>query len=524
MSLSSILLAAVMIVAHEPGYYTSLAKHLQRWLGSEQIEAEVIKPTEMPFKLAKTNIAFLLGFNEPTAAELDTLKRYTAKGGKLIVFHSASPQLGELMGVKPTGYKTAPKPGAWSRMDFVKQTPPGTPAQILQTSTVLQSAAAIPGQSRVIATWSDRGGKSTGEVAWLVSKRGYWMTHVLLADGDETLKAQWVAAICGSLNPRLWNAEKAFQCKQNIAAQLKAYASKQTSDPREIRAVWDHSGCGLYPGNWKRTFAVLKSAHVTDLFVNVAGAGFAHYNSKVLKRSKTFMEEGDQLAACLAAAKGSGIRVHAWILCFTSTRGDVKEFQSKGWTLKNANTGKDTEYLDPSNPKVRAHVLNAIAELKNYPVDGVHLDFVRYYEGAKKPADATQTITRFVYAARKIVPHPKWLTTAVLGKYPMCIASVGQDWDSWLNAGLVDYVVPMDYTNDNKKLESYLAQHAMVRSHARRTICGLGVTANESRLDAKGVMDQIKLARKYGMAGVALFDLDTYLEKNIFPYLRLGLW
>ena len=518
------LLAAVMIVAHDPGYYTSLSKHLQRWLGSEHIEAEVIKPNEMPFKLAKTNIAFLLGFNEPSAAELDTLTRFVNKGGKLVVFHSASPKLGELMGVKPTGYKTAPKPGAWSRMDFVKTSPPGTPLQILQTSTVLQTAAPIPGQSRVIATWSDREGNPAKENAWLAGKRGYWMTHVLLADGDEVLKAQWVAAICGSLDPKLWNAQAAATRKQNLAAQLRAYATRQRSDPKEIRAVWDHSGCGLYPGNWQKTFAVLKNAHVTDLFVNVAGAGFAHYNSKVLRHSKTFQDEGDQLAACLRAAKGTGIRVHAWILCFTSTRGDVKSFQAKGWTLKNANTGKDTEYLDPANPQVRALVLNAISELKSYRVDGVHLDFVRYYEGAKKPSNASRIITSFVYEARKRVKHPQWLTTAVLGKYPACIASVGQDWESWLSTGIVDYVVPMDYTENMKQLESFLAQHAVMRSHAKRTICGIGVTANESRLDARGVMDQIKLARKYGMAGVALFDLDTYLEKNIFPYLRLGLW
>jgi hypothetical protein len=26
------------------------------------------------------------------------------------------------------------------------------------------------------------------------------------------------------------------------------------------------------------------------------------------------------------------------------------------------------------------------------------------------------------------------------------------------------------------------------------------------------------------MAGVALFDLDTTLEKQILPYLRMGIW
>ena len=71
---------------------------------------------------------------------------------------------------------------------------------------------------------------------------------------------------------------------------------------------------------------------------------------------------------------------------------------------------------------------------------------------------------------------------------------------------------------------SLLAQHARTKAHARKTIAGIGVTANESRLDARQVIDQINLSRRAGLAGNARFDLDTTLEKNILPYLRLGIW
>ena len=82
----------------------------------------------------------------------------------------------------------------------------------------------------------------------------------------------------------------------------------------------------------------------------------------------------------------------------------------------------------------------------------------------------------------------------------------------------------MDYSESLSQFESFLQQHAQNRFHARKTIVGIGVTANESRLDAKAVIDQINLSRKYGTSGVALFDLDTTLEKQIFPYLKLGQW
>lgn len=520
--------AEVVVVAHDPGYYTSLGRHAQRWLRGEGILAELATPAEMAVKLADAKVVFLIGFTEPTSAEMAVIRACRARGGKLVVFHSASPRLAELMGVKPLGYKTASYPGEWSRMDFSVSFPEGLPRSVLQTSTVLQRAAPIPGRARVMATWSDRRGRSTGEAAWISSAGGFWMTHVLLADGDERLKARLLAALVGSIEPRLWS-YKAFVAKERAEAEaLGAYARRQVPRAGEIHAVWEHSGCGLRPGNWNETMRILQEARVTDLFVNVAGAGFAHYRSDVLPRSKTFDQEGDQLAACLSAAKARGIRVHAWILCFTATRATpdrLADFARRGWRLKTVD-GTLSEYLDPANPAVRAHLLRAIDELQaRYPsLAGVHLDFVRWYERSVRPKDAAAVISGFVAQARRHVKRPRWLTAAVLGKYPACVASVGQDWDSWLNANLVDYVVPMDYTEDKVRFESFLAQHAAFKAHARKTIVGIGVTANESRLSARDVIDQVNLVRRYNLAGEALFDLDTTLEKDILPYLKLGQW
>ena len=117
-----------------------------------------------------------------------------------------------------------------------------------------------------------------------------------------------------------------------------------------------------------------------------------------------------------------------------------------------------------------------------------------------------------------------WLTAAVYGRYPHCITSVGQDWGSWVDGGLVDYAVPMDYTNSTAEFAELVARGAATPYRARRIIAGIGVTANESRLDAAKVIDQINVARRYNLAGVSLFDLDVTLQTEILPYLRLGIW
>lgn len=273
---------------------------------------------------------------------------------------------------------------------------------------------------------------------------------------------------------------------------------------------------------------LLQNSRVTDLFVNVAGAGFAHYPSDILPRSKTFEQEGDQLEKCLQAAKGTGIRVHAWILCFSATRSTndrLKEFERKGWRLKLA-SGALTEYLNPANAGVRSYVLSAIDEMQSkYPaLAGIHLDFVRWGDGTVKPESAQRYVSQFVSDARRRVKRPKWLTAAVYGKYPACVQTVGQNWENWLDTNLVDYVVPMDYTDSKMRFADLLIQQAKTRSHAQKTIIGIGVTANESRLNARDVIEQINMTRKLGFAGVSLFDLDTTLEKDILPYLRLGIW
>lgn len=295
----------------------------------------------------------------------------------------------------------------------------------------------------------------------------------------------------------------------------------------EIHAVWDHSGRGLYPGNWPKTMQILRTAHVTDLFVNVAGPDFAHYPSSILPRSKACSDHGDQMAACLRAAQGTGVRVHAWIICFNATRGAPKTleaFKARGWRMKDKD-GALTTYLNPANANVRSFALSIVDEINSrYAVQGIHLDFVRWPHTAAKPADAVNPVTRFVAEARRRVKRPRWLTAAVYAKYPRCMETVGQDWVKWLNFDLVDYVVPMDYTESISQFESFLRQHASRSVNARRTIAGIGVTSSESNLSAAQVVEQIRLARKYGLAGQSLFDLDTTLEQKVLPVLRKGVW
>jgi uncharacterized lipoprotein YddW (UPF0748 family) len=491
------------------------------------VSADFVDEKNLSKGLAGKRLAYLV---MPKDSHLNPLSAFAQRGGKMFAFYSDSPRVAGLFGVKLGAYQKDDGTGRFAKMVFGKTSPDGSPAAIVQSSANIFRAYSIPGKSRTIAVWHNRAGKSTGEAAVLASNAGWWMTHVMLADGDERAKSQFLAAVAGASIPGVWSA-KAFAAKRRASLEAdRHYALAQKPRVGEIRAVWEHSGMGLYPGDWPRTFRELSRYGITDIFVNVAGAGFAHYPSKVLPASATLTRHGDQLAACLRAASGTGIRVHAWMLCFTGTRGSkarLDEFSRRGWRIKNKQ-GTLTEYLDPSKGDLREYLLKAVGEVAGkYAVAGVHLDFVRWYEGSRLPPDAAAHVGRFVAQARARVKKARpsaLFTTAVFGKYPSCVKSVGQDWESWLDAGLVDWIVPMTYLEDMEKYNDCVRQQCRTPAHARRVVVGIGVTAIESRLGVRQVIDQIAEARRRGAAGVAFFDLDYTLVNDILPYLRIGMF
>ena len=541
----------IAVVAPATGFGQNLGRHRGRGLGQGGVSADLVDERTLiggggaaaakraPANgLAGKRLAYLV---MPKDAHYAALSAFQARGGKMFAFYSDSRKIASLFGVRmqADAYRKADGSGTFSKIVFGQTAPAGSPAAIVQSSSNIFRAEAVQGRSRVIAAWHDRAGRATGEAAILASNAGWWMTHVLLADGDERAKAQFVAAVAGASIPGAWS-YAAFAAKQKAAREAeRSYALAQKPRAGEIRAVWEHSGFGLFPGDWPRTFRELRRYGITDIFVNVSGAGFAHYPSNVLPPSPAATStlnaqpargQTDQLAACLKAAVGTGIRVHAWFMCFNATRGSAATLDSyarKGWRLRNRN-GQLTEYLDPSKPDLHQYLLSALDELvRRAPVHGVHLDFVRWYEGAKLPPDAARHVGRFVVQARarvKAVRPGVLFTAAVFGSYPSCVKSVGQDWESWLDAGLIDWAVPMNYSENNARYATFLSRQCHTPSHARRIVSGIGVTAIESRLGVRQVIDQVKLARQAGAAGVAFFDLDYTLVNDILPYLRLGLF
>ena len=342
-----------------------------------------------------------------------------------------------------------------------------------------------------------------------------------------------------------------------------AYFLSHTSLGKEGRAVWNHSGLGAYPGDWDRSAEELAASGVNMIFPNMAWAGVAHYPSKILPQSKTFTQYGDQLAQCVAAARKHDLQIHVWKITW-NLEGAPKEFVEKmreaGRTQVSA-TGKSLNWLCPSHPENVLLELKSMLEIvANYDVDGIHLDYIRYpgshacycercrkrfvlatrlqideWPKAVLPETGTysnkyiewrtQQITRLVRLLRKRVremnPDIK-ISAAVFGGYPACVISIGQDWISWAKAGYVDFVCPMNYTEDPNYFKQLLTDQLALMPKTVAIYPGIGATASNSILTPDAVVEQIYLSRNLGASGWTIFDYSVDISETVLPALKMG--
>ncbi len=343
----------------------------------------------------------------------------------------------------------------------------------------------------------------------------------------------------------------------------KAYFLSHISLETEGRAVWNHSGLGAYPGDWDRSAKELAEAGVNMILPNMAWAGVAHYPSKVLPQSKTFTQYGDQLAQCVTAARTYGLEVHVWKITWNlegAPKGFVEKMREDGRTQVSA-TGKPLNWLCPSHPKNVQLELESILEIvANYDVDGIHLDYIRYpgshacyceecrkrfmlatrqqideWPASVLPKSGTysdkyiewrsQQITRLVRLLHKRLreanPDIK-LSTAVFGGYPACVTSIGQDWIAWAKAGYVDFVCPMNYTEDTNYFTELLANQLALMPKGVAIYPGIGATATNSLLTSDAVVEQIYRSRSLGASGWTIFDYSLDISETVLPALGMG--
>jgi len=352
-------------------------------------------------------------------------------------------------------------------------------------------------------------------------------------------------------------------------------AIPEPMDPPELRAVWVdafHDGFKT-AAQVDDLVAWARSANLNALFVQVRRRGDAYY----LKSFEPRAEDPDltpgfdalQYLIDRAHQGPQRLQVHAWLATLpiwwqrdTPPQAVNHPFNTRGPSASADETwlmyrddgetwASGMYYLDPGNPDVARYTTDVYLNvLRNYDVDGIHLDQVRYFEGdslrwgynptsvarfnqayqrdpGTQPApkdpqwiawrrDQVTSLVRSIYLQAKALKPTIAVTAAVVtwGEGPQTtddwerqppFASALQDWKSWLQEGIVDYLLPMDYYRESAQQGTWFdrwTQWQVTHTGARGVVLGLGSYLNS----ADGSLAQLDRARALGALGVALYS------------------
>jgi uncharacterized lipoprotein YddW (UPF0748 family) len=376
--------------------------------------------------------------------------------------------------------------------------------------------------------------------------------------------------------------------KQYPEAMVKAKAATQglteafcmTQKPLagEFRAFWCDSAFGGKDKDWDAAIKQIADNGFTAVFPWMSGGGFAFYASRVQPVRPEVAERGDQIEKCLAACKKYGVQMHVWRGNFSTAwlgQAEFIEQMRREGRLQISSAGKEGcefkgkvyQWLCPSHPENQKLEIASMVEVaRNYDVDGLHFDTIRYAggeycfcDGCRErftkaiggkiknwPQDVLSkgayyeqwndwrrgNITAVVKAvseqARAIKPKIK-MSAAVWSDWPKIRVTGGQDWKLWCEKGWLDFACPMNYTGRDQEFENYVASQ---KKWAGRTPVYPGITvtgdpvgdyARRAAPSADHVIGQIQITRRYGTQGFMLFNYDTAESRDFLRMLGLGI-
>ncbi|MCL2710522.1 MAG: family 10 glycosylhydrolase [Planctomycetaceae bacterium] len=591
----------------------AIGRQLRSLLTSSGIEVGSLAQTTLTAALLKERHTVILPLNPGlTENNITLLKEFIEGGGKLMAFYQLPPELMRTLGFEPGQYVRPPEgAGTFAEVRFepwfIEEYGEGTPTAFQQRSWNITSAT--PGDrfnARTAAVWFDAAGQPTEHAALLVSDRGAFFSHVLI-EGDTDRKQALMLSLLAKGYPELWDgikskrldhlyavgempleteAEEAAR-KARIAQKIKpieealhdrqfnaAYPSLRQglaeeyirslpSVPGERRLWWEHAGTGAYPGDWERTMRELKENGFNAVIPNMLWGGLAHYDSKLLPRSRTFERYGDQIEQAVQAGKRHGVEVHVWKVNFNASNAPqefVNTMRQAGRTQVKFD-GEQVNWLCPSHPENRKLECDSMVEVvRNYDVDGIHFDYIRYPDsnhcycnGCRERfeehvgeamgdwpratrsnqwreqfdawrCDQITALVADVHREAKAVKPSIKISAAVFPRQPESKGWVLQDWPLWVERGYLDFLCPMDYTMSAVVFDGYVENQMRIVAGKIPIYPGICAAALDLgiALTTDQIATQIMVARKHGAPGFTIFNLDRNTIQSIPPALRLG--
>jgi len=358
-----------------------------------------------------------------------------------------------------------------------------------------------------------------------------------------------------------------------LAAPTVPARAQAESESPPVDYVWVLRNSLVRAEDVPRVVARAKAMGVRGLLVQVVGRGDAWYRSDRLPAPEPMQGTGrDPLGELLPLAHAAGLEVHAWVNCCLvwsapSRPRDARHVLNAHpeWVARLADgrpmtrltprqrkrLGIEGVFLSPAHPGVQRWIAENVQELvSRYPVDGVHLDYIRQpaveigndpttrarfalQSGvdpilfSRRPAaerahldsmwvafqqDQVTAIVRAVRDSLAATRPGLRLSAAVVADTVTAQSLKRQPWSRWVREGLLDQAFLMCYAPSVQVVLDQLDGVAR-QVGPERLVPGIAVY----NAPPSAAASKIKAARQLGFPAVALYSYDSLYE-------RPGLW
>lgn len=351
-----------------------------------------------------------------------------------------------------------------------------------------------------------------------------------------------------------------------------------------IRALWVTRFDYQTPEDVRSIIDNVYQSGFTDVFFQIRGNGTAYYRSTVEpwayelsgnEVSALGVDPGwDPLQTAIDAARGTGLRVHAYMNVLPGWKGrsDPPAEAGQLWThhpdwfmvdslgAKMLPTSGWYSFLNPVLPEVRTHIRDIARELCRYDVAGIHLDYIRYphdyhivapeiyphasteeimrhAEFSYDPSSLAELVDRFgrdvtkkqitrfrcdsvtrvvrdiSYVMQVEKPDNCLLSASVKGNPVEGKHRAYQDSGAWAREGLVDWVVQMNY--GTRSFQRYLSD--MRKACGRRGYRSSVIVGIYCKNDIDDMLEQIDMAEESGCRGLAFFSYTFLFDETHQP-------
>jgi uncharacterized lipoprotein YddW (UPF0748 family) len=330
----------------------------------------------------------------------------------------------------------------------------------------------------------------------------------------------------------------------------------------ETRALWAPESAIDTPEEVDALVARMAAANLNVFLPCVYCHGYVYFKNRFMEMPKGLKEGYDPLAYMLEKAHAAGIEVHPWFCVnYIGTAGA----EGGGPILKahpefGARAPCDTDWEKPEggvllgnvqNKEYRDFLVGLMSEMvRDYPVDGLHYDYIRagansydaesekkFRERFGRPmAEAgyedwvawhgpaiDDIVRRTTESARKF--RPGVVISAAVFTNVAYVMRQGQDAAKWVKNGWLDVVFTMDY-----EMSTFLVRFNETDFAARvkKKAHGVGLSLYMETAPKKHgsrppalVLEQIQAVKKMGIRQFAFFA-SSYMDDAILKALAEG--